>query len=79
MAYIEKLDSIGESILQWADPDNQFRGYTEVGRAEEEEEEAVAVARYKMMLRFSMQVAVLKVPNSFCSLPSRLCVLRDGL
>ena len=29
--YIESLDSIGESILIWADPDKQFRGYTEVG------------------------------------------------
>jgi hypothetical protein len=28
--YMQKLDQIGESILQWADPDNQFRGYTEV-------------------------------------------------
>ena len=24
------LDSVGESILQWADPENQFRGYTQV-------------------------------------------------
>ena len=24
------LDSVGESILQWADPEIKFRGYTEV-------------------------------------------------
>jgi hypothetical protein len=28
--YNEKLDAIGESILNWADPDKNFRGYTEV-------------------------------------------------
>uniref|UniRef100_A0A7S4JGP6 Elongation of fatty acids protein n=2 Tax=Odontella aurita TaxID=265563 RepID=A0A7S4JGP6_9STRA len=28
-AYLNTMDSIGESILNWADPDNQFRGYTE--------------------------------------------------
>jgi len=31
-AYLNTMDSIGESILNWADPDNQFRGYTEVCR-----------------------------------------------
>jgi hypothetical protein len=31
MGYIETLDSIGESILTWADPDAAFRGFTEVG------------------------------------------------
>jgi len=28
-AYIEALDNVGESILQWADPEHKFRGYTE--------------------------------------------------
>jgi hypothetical protein len=28
--YTEKLTSIGDSILNWADPENEFRGYTEV-------------------------------------------------
>lgn len=28
--YISKLDAVGESILKWADPEHQFRGYTEV-------------------------------------------------
>jgi len=28
--YTKKLDSIGESILTWADPESDFRGYTEV-------------------------------------------------
>jgi hypothetical protein len=28
--YLATLDSIGESILVWADPENKFRGYTEV-------------------------------------------------
>ncbi|GAX26785.1 elongation of very long chain fatty acids protein 4 [Fistulifera solaris] len=26
--YIATLDSVGESILKWSDPENQFRGYT---------------------------------------------------
>lgn len=30
--YIETLDSYGESILTWADPEGKFRGATEVGR-----------------------------------------------
>jgi hypothetical protein len=28
--YIATLDGVGESILKWADPDTQFRGYTDV-------------------------------------------------
>jgi len=28
--YAETLESVGESILDWADPEKQFRGYTEV-------------------------------------------------
>lgn len=28
--YMKTLDSVGESILQWADPERNFRGYTEV-------------------------------------------------
>jgi hypothetical protein len=28
--YLETLDSVGESILVWADPENKFRGHTEV-------------------------------------------------
>ena len=31
MALYEQVDALGEAILQWADPENQFRGYTEVG------------------------------------------------
>ena len=31
MALYEKVDALGEAILQWADPENQYRGYTEVG------------------------------------------------
>ena len=26
----EKVDALGEKLLNWADPENQFRGYTEV-------------------------------------------------
>lgn len=28
--YMKKLDSVGESILLWADPERNFRGHTEV-------------------------------------------------
>jgi hypothetical protein len=28
--YIQYLDQLGESILQWADPEHQFRGHTNV-------------------------------------------------
>lgn len=28
--YVETLDKVGEAILQWADSENKFRGYTEV-------------------------------------------------
>jgi hypothetical protein len=28
--FFEKVDAFGETLLNWADPDNQFRGYTEV-------------------------------------------------
>lgn len=28
--YTKVLDSVGESILAWADPENKFRGFTEV-------------------------------------------------
>uniref|UniRef100_A0A7R9ZHM8 Elongation of fatty acids protein n=1 Tax=Pseudictyota dubia TaxID=2749911 RepID=A0A7R9ZHM8_9STRA len=28
-AYVETMDSIGESILSWADPEGKFRGHTE--------------------------------------------------
>lgn len=28
--YISTLNSVGDSILEWADPDTKFRGYTEV-------------------------------------------------
>lgn len=30
----DQVDSLGEAILEWADPDNQFRGYTEVSRTQ---------------------------------------------
>lgn len=30
MGYVEILDGWGETILAWADPDDKFRGYTEV-------------------------------------------------
>lgn len=30
--YNAKLDAVGESILNWADPESEFRGYTEVSR-----------------------------------------------
>jgi hypothetical protein len=29
-AYSAKLDSVGNAILTWADPQSQFRGYTDV-------------------------------------------------
>ena len=29
-AYTEKLNSIGDSLIKWADPEGQFTGYTEV-------------------------------------------------
>jgi hypothetical protein len=32
-AYIAKLEAVGEAILTWADPKNQFRGYTDVSRS----------------------------------------------
>jgi hypothetical protein len=28
--YISKLDDIGEAILKWSDPENLYRGHTEV-------------------------------------------------
>jgi hypothetical protein len=28
--YTDTLNSVGESILTWADPENQFRGHTNV-------------------------------------------------
>ena len=28
--YVATLNNAGESILQWADPENKFRGFTEV-------------------------------------------------
>lgn len=33
MEYTKSLESIGEEILTWADPDNQFRGHTQVRRS----------------------------------------------
>jgi len=32
MGYVSALNSIGESIVSWADPDGAFGGYTEVSR-----------------------------------------------
>jgi len=29
MSFMEKVDSFGEAILKWADPEDQYRGYTE--------------------------------------------------
>jgi hypothetical protein len=29
-AYTETLQNVGESILQWSDPETKFRGHTEV-------------------------------------------------
>lgn len=31
-AYTQTIGDIGESILQWSDPENKFRGHTEVSR-----------------------------------------------
>ena len=31
MGYEETLNSIGESIIKWADPTNEYTGYTDVG------------------------------------------------
>lgn len=28
--FYEQVDAFGETILKWADPEDQFRGYTEV-------------------------------------------------
>ena len=28
--YMTKMDTYGDIILDWADPENKFRGYTEV-------------------------------------------------
>ena len=28
--YVATLDKVGEAILAWADPENKYRGYTEV-------------------------------------------------
>ena len=33
--YMKVLDSAGESILSWADPERNFRGYTEVRLTEQ--------------------------------------------
>jgi hypothetical protein len=30
--YNDKLDAVGERILEWADPYRSFRGYTEASR-----------------------------------------------
>lgn len=30
MALYEQVDALGEAILKWADPEDQYRGYTEV-------------------------------------------------
>lgn len=27
--YVDKLNTIGDAILDWADPENKFRGHTE--------------------------------------------------
>jgi hypothetical protein len=35
--YTATLESVGESILNWADPENQFRGHTNVREAVETE------------------------------------------
>lgn len=32
-SYMKTLDGLGESILNWADPERDFRGYTEVRRS----------------------------------------------
>ena len=32
MALYEQVDALGEAILSWADPEDQYRGYTEVCR-----------------------------------------------
>lgn len=29
-ANIQAMDAVGEAILEWADPENKYRGYTEV-------------------------------------------------
>jgi hypothetical protein len=29
-AHIQAMDAVGEAILKWADPENKYRGYTEV-------------------------------------------------
>jgi hypothetical protein len=29
-SYMETLNSIGDALLQWADPEGQFGGYTKV-------------------------------------------------
>ena len=31
--YVETLDKVGEAILTWADPENKYRGHTEVSFA----------------------------------------------
>jgi hypothetical protein len=28
--YISTLNSIGDAVIEWTDPENQFRGHTEV-------------------------------------------------
>lgn len=33
--YVDTLNSWGETILVWADPENKFRGYTEVRQTEQ--------------------------------------------
>lgn len=33
--YVDTLNSWGETILVWADPENKFRGYTEVRHTEQ--------------------------------------------
>jgi len=31
-SYMKSLESLGDSILNWSDPERNFRGYTEVRR-----------------------------------------------
>ena len=45
--YTETLDKVGEAILTWADPENKYRGHTEV-----------SLASTSMTMSYSMSLAL---------------------
>ena len=57
--YTETLESVGDSILQWVDPEYKFQGYTEVSLArwnDNDDDDAVA---YLLSMTISLSSFVL--------------------